>query len=81
MKASKTLYAYIKADTKMTESEFSAAAKDNQVVKAVLAFLKKELEAQALVTEGDYDSPSWSHKQADRNGYCRGLKKAIDLME
>jgi len=28
----------------------------------------------------DYDSPSWSHKQADQNGYNRALRDIIDLI-
>lgn len=29
----------------------------------------------------DYDSPSWSHKQADRNGYLRGLREVLELLQ
>lgn len=29
----------------------------------------------------DYDSPSWSHKQADLNGYLRAHKEIIDLLK
>lgn len=32
------------------------------------------------VSVGDYDNPSWSHKQADRNGYLRGLREVIELL-
>jgi hypothetical protein len=28
----------------------------------------------------DYDSPSWSHKQADQNGYLRGLREVLELL-
>lgn len=28
----------------------------------------------------DYDCPSWSHKQADRNGANRMLRKVINLI-
>tara|TARA_R110000751_G_scaffold110047_1_gene207465 strand:- start:10403 stop:10669 length:267 start_codon:yes stop_codon:yes gene_type:complete len=31
------------------------------------------------VTIQDYDCPSWSHKQADRNGYNRAIKKVKAL--
>jgi SET domain-containing protein len=27
----------------------------------------------------DYDNPSWSHKQADKNGWNRALKKVRQL--
>lgn len=29
----------------------------------------------------DYDSPSWSHKQADHNGYVRAMREIIKLCE
>lgn len=29
---------------------------------------------------GDYDSPSWAYKQADRNGYIRALKEIEKLL-
>lgn len=28
----------------------------------------------------DYDNPSWSHRQADLNGYVRGLREVIELL-
>ena len=31
-------------------------------------------------TLSDYESPSWSHKQADRNGYRRCLREFRDLV-
>ena len=33
------------------------------------------------VSVGDYDNPSWSHKQADRNGYLRGLREVLELLQ
>lgn len=56
--------------------------------KRVLDHLKKILEdreKEVRVLELDpstYESPSWSHLQADRNGYLRALatlKKIVDL--
>ena len=32
------------------------------------------------VVVSDYDSPSWSHKQADRNGYLRALRDIESLI-
>lgn len=29
----------------------------------------------------DYDSPSWSHKQADRLGYLRALREVLELLD
>lgn len=28
----------------------------------------------------DYDSPSWSHKQADQNGYNRAIEEIIKIV-
>ena len=28
----------------------------------------------------DYDCPSWSHKQADQNGYNRAIREVIKLI-
>lgn len=28
----------------------------------------------------DYDCPSWSHKQADQNGYNRAIRKVLSLI-
>lgn len=36
---------------------------------------------QELVTSADYDSPSWSHKQAHTNGYREALTKVLDLLD
>jgi len=30
--------------------------------------------------EIDYDCPSWSHKQADANGYVRAIKEILKLL-
>lgn len=29
----------------------------------------------------DYSSPSWSHEQAHRNGYCEALEKVMELLD
>lgn len=35
---------------------------------------------ESKVTIGDYDSPSWAFKQADRNGYLRALSEILALV-
>jgi len=45
--------------------------------------LAKLLEEESM-TKIDYDCPSWSHKQADQNGYnraIRSIKKLIDIKD
>lgn len=56
----------------------------NSTVLRRLKALIEEYEQQALDQETktqDYDNPSWAYKQADRNGYRRGLKKIKDLLK
>lgn len=36
---------------------------------------------ESKVSTTDYDSPSWSHKQADRNGYLRALNELYALLK
>lgn len=33
------------------------------------------------VIEDHYDSPSWSHKQAHRNGYNEALRDILDILK
>lgn len=33
------------------------------------------------VVEPDYDSPSWSHKQAHMNGYNQAVNEIIELLK
>lgn len=33
------------------------------------------------VAPSDYDSPSWSHKQADSNGYARAYREILELLD
>ena len=40
-------------------------------------YLDEENRAETSLKE--YDSPSWSHKQADRNGAKRAFKRVKDL--
>lgn len=53
-------------------------------VKEVLSYhnafeaIKELLEEEEFVP--DYDCPSWSHKQADRNGYNRAIRKVKAIL-
>ena len=40
----------------------------------------KEIERLLAVRTDDYDCPSWSEKQADRNGELRAWRRIKDLM-
>lgn len=39
------------------------------------------LQALNSITEEDYDSPSWAHKQAHINGYKHALKDLQELLK
>lgn len=76
----------------MQHQWFSNLPKDKQeefkrtVLNSTLVLDKaKEIVYNMSITESqvgttDYDSPSWSHRQADRNGYLRALREVVDLL-
>jgi hypothetical protein len=33
-----------------------------------------------VTKDSDYDCPSWSHKQADQNGYLRAYRELLQLV-
>lgn len=49
----------------------------------VLSIYRQAIEAKGVrlqsVNEDEYDSPSWSHKQAHRNGYNRAIEDIMKL--
>jgi len=42
--------------------------------------LEDKYNAKERTKDIDYDCPSWSHKQADLNGYLRALEDVIKLL-
>lgn len=59
----------------------SVLRSNHTLVRAILKALETFEEQELLkeTTSTDYDTPSWSHKQADRNGARRALKKVESL--
>lgn len=58
--------------------------RNNQIlIQRLLEILDKydQEEFRAEVSLSEYDSPSWSHKQADRNGARRALRKVRQLFQ
>lgn len=49
------------------------------VLNAYIKVIESRITRQDDTKEVDYDCPSWSHKQADRNGYQRALKEILKL--
>ena len=49
----------------------------------IFQVLTKILEGKTkeITLEPDYSNPSWSHQQADRNGYNRAVKDIIKLID
>lgn len=47
---------------------------------AALADLIRERLEPGVIREADYDSPSWSHKQAHQNGKLEGLDLVLSLL-
>jgi hypothetical protein len=41
--------------------------------------IEKRLRSNEVTSKTDYDCPSWSHKQADDNGYKRALTEILKL--
>jgi hypothetical protein len=50
------------------------------VLDKAIEILYNKVQDENSVKQVDYESPSWSHKQADRLGFIRGLQFAIDLL-
>lgn len=42
--------------------------------------IEKRIRKAEDTKEIDYDCPSWSHKQADTNGYQRAMKEILQLL-
>ena len=52
----------------------------NLILEGAIGLLEKDLATLQKTTHEDYDSPSWSHKQAHINGEIAALKKVINLL-
>ncbi len=46
---------------------------------ALTVLLEKKL--KKFVQFEDYETPAWSHKAADRNGYNRALQEVLELIK
>lgn len=42
---------------------------------------EEDLQRLLAPTETDYESPSWSHLQAHKNGKAETIRKLLDLLE
>lgn len=56
--------------------------KESEIILDILAKIcYNSTSEQEKITVGDYESPSWAYKQADRNGYLRAYQEIIKLCE
>ena len=49
------------------------------VLRIYMEAIERRIEKQEIIKADDYESPAWSHKQADRNGYNRALHELLQL--
>lgn len=79
---SKLPLAWSKGLSAKEKEELEYVLRNNQrLISAFLNLLDQmeQEETRADVNLSEYDSPSWSHKQADRNGARRAYKKIRTL--
>jgi hypothetical protein len=66
---------------KQAKCEETLRASQTLVERLIEIVQEWETDLNKQETSGDdYTTPAWSHKQADRNGQRRTLKKLIDLL-
>ena len=70
--------AHLPSSSKEKEDFEAYVSNSRGIFDRVLVILEEHIEPND-VEAVDYDSPSWSHKQADRNGYNRAIKKIKQL--
>ena len=56
-------------------------AAGNRIVTALVAALEREIVELAKTSAADYDTPSWSHKQAHLNGKLDSLKHVTSMLK
>ncbi len=49
------------------------------VLERLAEILQDRVDADAKSSKDDYLSPGWAYRQADKVGYARALREAIDL--
>lgn len=73
---------WFKGMTKEQQEEIRGTLKNIPFLKETILSIIKRYEDEEIRAEtslAEYDSPSWSHKQADRNGARRALRKVKTL--
>lgn len=65
-----------KEDKEVLINQLKHSILKNQLLEIIEGF-----EREIVVTKKDYDSPSWSHKQAHQNGLQEALSKIKKLFD
>lgn len=58
----------------------SSISQSTVVLRQLKLFIEHELAALDCPPTADYETPSWSHKQADRLGQMRALRRVLALV-
>ena len=64
------------------DEDFKVLYAESKRFRTLLAkVLEADLKAALEIVESDYDSPSWAHKQAHRNGKEESIRGILKLLE
>ena len=73
---------WVKGKSSKDKEDIEYILRNNKIMISALLKILTEMEDEELRAErdgGQYDTPSWSHKQADRNGALRTYAKVKQL--
>ena len=63
------------------KEEFKRLLVHSDLIRRVVEIVKEWKKEEETVQKIDYDSASWSHKQADKNGATRFANKVLTLLD
>lgn len=66
--------------SKKDADDLETNLKNSQIVEILRKIIASECQSISKATSSDYDTPSWSHKQAHRNGMVEALRKIEKLL-
>lgn len=63
------------------KDEFKRLLIHSDLIRRLVNVIKSFREEEESVPVADYNSPSWSHRQADRNGSVRAYNRILKLLD
>ena len=64
------------------QEEFKKSLKSaRNVLDKLRQIVYTNIESRESISRPDYDSPSWSHKQAHNNGYVECARELLNLLD